>query len=147
MKKLLCVGGGLLVALAAALLVNGLGVLDGAAAKTPGVDLDLTRLSSTMAYAALTNVVTDPNPYLGKMIKIKGQFDAFRDRDGNFYCGVTVTDPTACCASGLDCLFKSKYEYPKDYPEPGSDVTVAGRFAIHQDGKKSVYRLVDADLL
>ena len=145
MKKLSAVCVFLVAALAAALFFGVRGMTGSGAA--PEVDLDLTRLSSTMAYAALLNVVTEPEAYVGKMIKINGLFGSFQDRDGNIYCGVTLMDPTACCASGLDCVLKSEYEYPKDYPAIGADVTIAGRFEVHRSGKRVAHRLVDAEVL
>ena len=41
---------------------------------TDGVDVDLTRLSSTMVYSEVYNMMNAPGDYIGKTIKMKGQF-------------------------------------------------------------------------
>ena len=145
MKKLFYAGVLLLVAVTAAFFALNAG---GAARREPPkVDLDLTKLSDTVAYATIFSMLTEPKNYLDKTVKIRGLFGSFQDREGNVYCSVTLMDPTACCAAGLDCIFRSEYEYPKDYPEIGAEVTIAGKFDVRRDGKKTGYSLIDADLL
>ena len=41
---------------------------------TDGVDVDLTRLSSTMVYSEVYNMMNAPGDYIGKTIKMTGQF-------------------------------------------------------------------------
>ena len=41
---------------------------------TDGVDVDLTRLSSTMVYSEVYNMMYAPDDYIGKTIKMTGQF-------------------------------------------------------------------------
>ena len=41
---------------------------------TDGVDFDLTRLSSTMVYSEVYNMMNAPGDYIGKTIKMTGQF-------------------------------------------------------------------------
>ena len=42
-------------------------------ADTAPVDLDLTVLSSTMVYSEVYNMMNEPEPYEGKMVKMQGQ--------------------------------------------------------------------------
>ena len=118
------------------------------AAKAAGVDLDLTKLNDMMAYTGLFNVFTDPDAYTGKVIKLKGQFDCAEDEEtGKRYYCVVLADASACCAIGLDFVLKDHYVYPKDYPQVGADITVAGRFEMYQEGENVFAHLVDADIM
>ncbi|MCR4819050.1 MAG: hypothetical protein K5841_08860 [Fretibacterium sp.] len=119
-----------------------------AAAGTAGVDLDLTKFNGMMAYTGLFNVFTDPDAYTGKVIKLKGQFDCAEDEEtGKRYYCVVLMDAAACCAIGLDFVLKDNYEYPKDYPQVGAIITVAGRFEMYREGEDVFAHLVDADIL
>ncbi len=44
------------------------------AAATPGIDVDLTTLSGTMVYSEVFNMIANPEDYVGKTIKMQGQF-------------------------------------------------------------------------
>lgn len=112
------------------------------------VDLDLTGFNGLMAYSGLFNIFSDPDPWVGKVIKIKGRFETDQDPEtGVRYFGVSIVDDSACCALGLDFVLRERYRYPEDYPAEGADVTVAGKFDIYQEGGDMFCRLVDADLL
>ena len=56
-------------------------------------------------------------------------------------------DSSACCSTGLDFVLKDEYKYPKDYPEVGETITVAGKFEMYRDGDEVFCHLVDADIL
>ncbi|MCR5347602.1 MAG: hypothetical protein K6E38_07480 [Fretibacterium sp.] len=114
----------------------------------PKADLDLTELNSMMAYTGLFNIFTDPEAYVGKMIRLRGQFDCVKDEEtGEQLCGVILTDAAACCAVGLDFVLKSDYEYPRDYPRIGEEITVMGRFELYRVGEDVFARLTDSDIL
>ena len=116
----------------------------------PKADIDLTKLNSMMTYSTLFNILTNPDSYLGKTIKIKGIFDSAKDPDtGIDYFAVVIMDASACCSSGLDFSPKKKYkyEYPKDFPELGEDITVIGKFERYSEGENIYYHLADADIL
>ena len=46
-------------------------------------DIDLTRMSSTMVYSMVYQMVTDPQKYVGKRIKMKGAFSSYFDEEAN----------------------------------------------------------------
>ena len=46
---------------------------------TGKVDIDLTRMSGTMVYAQVFQMVTEPEKYVGKRIKMKGVFSSYYD--------------------------------------------------------------------
>lgn len=112
------------------------------------IDLDLTKLNTMMQYSTLFNIMTKPDDYTGKIIKINGLFDSAKDPDtGIDYFAVVVMDASACCASGLDFELKNNYQYPKDYPEIGAKITVIGKFERYTEGEDVYYHLTEADLL
>ena len=120
------------------------------AAFSEKIDLDLTKLNTMMQYSTLFNIMTKPNDYTGKIIKINGLFDSAKDPDtGIDYFAVVVMDASACCASGLDFELKKEYnyQYPKDYPEIGAKITVIGKFERYTEGEDVYYHLAEADLL
>lgn len=91
----------------------------------PVVDLDLTTLSSTMVYAEVFNMISSPNNYIGKIIRLKGIFMVYQDPETNkVYCSVIVQDATACCAQGFNVVMPAQAHYPHDYPPAQSEVTI-----------------------
>ena len=111
------------------------------------VDLDLTKLSSTMVYSEVYNMVTEPDPYDGKTVRMHGTFDIFEDVDSGEY-GYTcvIADATACCAQGIPFVRKGDYSFPEDYPDLWSEITVVGTFDIDESGGYKICRLVDSTI-
>ena len=80
------------------------------------VDVDLTGLSSTMAYAEVNNIVTNPENYFGKTIRMRGSYYAeYYDVTDLYYHFVVVEDVTACCRQGMEFVWNGKHNYPDDY--------------------------------
>ncbi|MFI3175385.1 MAG: hypothetical protein R3Y53_09360 [Bacillota bacterium] len=118
--------------------------------KTAGaVDVDLTEMSVTMIYANLYMMVTMPEEYLGKNIKMTGEFDVYESEDGEVYFAVAVTDEEACCRQGFALEFLDDSSYPNGFPDANSEITVVGRFEAmqHPDWSMTYYHLVDAYLV
>ena len=118
----------------------------------PAVDLDLTTLSSTMVFAEVSNLLYDPIPYLGKTVRMQGEFsvDHAYTMEGEldlsenyFYC--IIEDALACCAQGLEfSLADSTAVYPADYPEEGSQITVVGTVEFFEENGFRHLRLGNA---
>ena len=107
----------------------------------PEPDIDLTAMSSTMVYAEVLNMVTDPEPYLGKTIKASGPFASYHDEStGNDYYACIVQDATACCSEGIEFVLAEGYEYPKE----GETVTVQGTLDAYVEGEYLYITLRDA---
>lgn len=89
------------------------------------VDLDLTTLSSTMVYGEVFNMMSTPDDYIGKIIRLNGLFTVYQEPEtGQVYCGVIVQDAAACCAQGFDVVMPDHFRYPDDYPPTQSEVTI-----------------------
>lgn len=103
--------------------------------KTKGIDIDLTTLSSTMVYAEVYNMLSHPDEYEGKKIKMTGQFSCYVDefRGVNYYTCI-IKDAAQCCSQGLEFVPKPKYDYPGDFPVEGGQITVIGKFFTYTEG-------------
>jgi len=113
------------------------------AAPAPGnaVDVDLTKLSSTMVYSEVYAMMTEPENYMGKTVKMHGNF-ATQEYNGQRLYACIVQDATACCAQGLEFEPESTLSYPDDCPEPGTEITVIGTFDSYKeevDGNTYIY--------
>ena len=97
-------------------------------------ELDLTGMSGTMLYTMIYNMMTQPDDYLGRTIRVKGQFSAYVDeKSAKSYYACYIADAAGCCAQGLEFLPAAALTYPDDFPEPGTDITVSGELALLQE--------------
>ncbi len=113
-----------------------------------GIDIDLTKLSSTMVYSEVYNMMYTPNGYIGKTVKMKGQFSYYEDPDTKAqYFACIIADATACCSQGIEFILTGEHTYPNDYPELGSEITVTGTFEVYTENGFQYCRLVDAMLV
>lgn len=114
---------------------------------TEGIDVDLTSLSSTMVYSEVYNMMSEPKNYIGKKIKMNGQFAVYHDEStGNNYYACIIQDATACCAQGMEFVLTDDYTYPDDYPKEGRQITVVGVFDTYMEGSYMYCTLRDAKL-
>jgi len=115
------------------------GCADNAGAKR-GADVDLTEMSSTMVYAEVYNIMTNPDEYMGKTIKMSGLYYAsYYDLTDLYYHYVVVEDATACCAQGLEFVWDGEHAYPDDYPEEQTNIEVAGVFGSYDELGRTYY--------
>ena len=97
---------------------------------TSAYDVDLTALSSTLVYAEVNNMMTQPDTYADKSIKMKGTCDIYHDETtGKTYYACIIKDATACCASGIEFELMGG-----NYPSKDADITVAGTFDTYEEG-------------
>ena len=134
---------------------------------TAAVDIDLTALSGIMVYSEVNSMISFPDNYIGKTVKMQGQFTIYQATDENgafipdkMFFACMIADATACCAQGLEFALAGK----PVYPFYGSDADAAldagydlrhgligaGVYASHGyershiDGVKNTYELVKA---
>ena len=114
----------------------------------PVVDLDMSGMSGTVVYAQIFNLLSAPDPWLGKIIRMSGYYSFYDDQEhGIVYHACIVPDATACCAQGIEFIWAGEHNWPDDYPEEGTDITVTGRLEIYEEDGYSYLHLVDAVLL
>lgn len=118
--------------------------------KSNEVNYDLTLMGSDMVYATVYQLMVDPQTYEGKTFKIEGQYyPAFYEPTQKYYHYCLITDAMACCSQGLEFVWEDgTHSYPEEYPQPGEEVIITGRFETYQeDGNTSLYcRLQEAKL-
>lgn len=116
------------------------------------IDVDLTKMSSTMVYSKVYEMVNGPDKFVGRKIKMNGLFNYYKDtKTKKEYFACLIQDATACCAQGIEFKLKGKHKYPEDYPEKERELTVVGTWDTYTeviDGKKQVFCIVkDAELI
>lgn len=110
-------------------------------------EVDLTVLSSIMVYSEIWNMMKAPENYIGKTIKMRGQFVcAGEQEEGKRYFGCLVADAAQCCSQGLEFVLAGEHVYPDDYPALNSRITVTGTFETYQVKGIEYCRIVDAVL-
>ena len=111
------------------------------------LDVDLTTLSSTMVYSEIYNMMYEPDRYVGKRIKMNGQFAVYEDSNtGAVYTTCIIMDATACCSQGLEFVLAGEHSYPADDPELGTEITVVGIFQTYEENGYMYCHLVDAEM-
>lgn len=98
------------------------------------VDLDLTRMSSTMVYSMVFQMVTEPTKFIGKKIKMKGVFSTYQDEEtGRRFFGCVIKDALACCSQGLAFELAKPRKFPSEYPDEGTSITIIGTFEFEKE--------------
>lgn len=112
------------------------------------IDVDLTQLSSTMVYAEVYNMMTSPETYIGKIVKMDGTFAYYHDKTTDqYYFACLIQDATACCSQGIEFVLTDDYSYPDDYPEAGNEICVIGIFDTYQEGSNTYCTLRNAEFV
>lgn len=110
------------------------------------IDIDLTRLSSTMVYSEVYNMMNSPESYVGKMIRMNGKLAVYEYPERNYYTCI-IADATACCQQGVEFLWAGNHKYPDDYPNEGDGIIVTGIFDIYYEGENKYCQLKNASLV
>jgi len=99
------------------------------------IDVDLTQLSSTMVYSEVYNMLSYPDDYIGKTVKMDGLFTYFHDQNTDtYYFACIIEDATACCSQGIEFELAGDHTYPDDYPEVNKRISVTGTFETYTEG-------------
>lgn len=102
--------------------------------------VDLTKLSSTMVYSQVYNMMIKPEEYIGKTIKMKGVYYANYNPDLDvYYHFVIIKDATACCAQGLEFILNGEHTDRSDYPASQTPVEVTGIWGSYEEEWETYY--------
>ncbi len=102
------------------------------------VDVDLTTLSSTMVFSQTFNMLVDPTPFLGQVVRMQGSYIVYAD--GAKAC--LISDEGGCCQEGIHFSLKEGIAYP----ELNTQITVVGTFGTYEFNGMTYCRLYDAVL-
>lgn len=101
-----------------------------------------------MVYSEVYNIVTNPSEYEGKVVKMDGSFATYHNEETDkYYFACIIADATACCSQGLEFELAGNYDYPKDYPELDTNITVTGVFHTYMEDDTLYCHLTDAELV
>ena len=96
-------------------------------------DIDISRMSGTMVYGQVYQMVMYPSKYLGKHIKMKGIFSSYYEEMERRFYGCVIADALACCSQGLAFELAKPRKYPEQYPAEGDAIIVEGDFDYEKD--------------
>lgn len=110
------------------------------------IDVDLTRLSSTMVYSEVYNMVSTPEDYIGKVVRMDGNLNIYPSEETNkIYYACVIADATACCQQGIEFEWEGEHS-PSDYPDENTLITVVGTFDSYDEDGRTYYHLKDAKM-
>jgi hypothetical protein len=100
------------------------------------VDVDLSKMNSNMAMAAINNIFSTPKDFLDKTIKLNGRYVSVYNQDANtFQQYLLIGSGDDCCVAWVRAIPNSDLINPDDYPINRSLVRVTGVFdRIEEDG-------------
>ena len=111
------------------------------------VELDLSAMSTTVVYSQLYNMWGNPEPYVGKIVKMAGCYTYTENPElGIVYHACYVPDATACCTQFLEFVRPDGYNWPADYPEADANIVVTGRLETYEENGVTYLTLADAKL-
>ncbi len=111
------------------------------------VQLDLSLMSGTVVYSMLSNIMYEPDKYIGQVIRLAGYYSVWEDPEtGMIYHSCVIPDATACCAQGMEFVWAGEHTNPDDYPELGTDMIVTGKLESYMEGEYMYLHLVNADV-
>ena len=115
--------------------------------RSADVDVDLAGMSSTVVYSEVFNMMMDPEPYVGKSIRMDGTLNIYHSQDGETtYFACLIADATECCAQGIEFVWEGEHDYPDDYPPEDSEIEVCGVFNSYEEHGQTFYHVTDATL-
>ena len=80
-------------------------------------------------------------------IKLRGNLTYYKDEQtGHEYYAAIIQDATACCAQGIEFVWKGEHHWPQDYPPEDTEVTVTGVFDLYEENDNLYIQLLDADV-
>lgn len=116
--------------------------------KTKGnkIDVDLNNLNANVVYAQVFQMMTEPDKFIGKRIRMSGQFNVYAAEEGNpsgvtEYYAIIIADAQACCQQGIEFVWPG-HTYPDGFPEVKSNASVTGIFEVYEENGKKYCRLI-----
>ena len=116
--------------------------------ETGSIDVDLSKLSGTMAFSALSDIMANPRTYLGKTIKAVGIYnDIFFEPTNQLFHYLVMVDAGGCCPLGIEFIWKGDHVYPDDYPARNAVIEIAGVFSSNEEYGSTYYYLSVDDIV
>ena len=111
------------------------------------VDLDLSELGSVLAYSQVVNIMESPDDYIGKTIRINGQYYvSYYEPTEKYYHFIVIGDESLCCQAGIEFIWNGSHAYPDDYPDEQANIGVTGTFGRYEELGTTYYHLTIDDV-
>ncbi len=107
------------------------------------VDIDLTAMTSTMVYAQVYDMITKPDDYVDKTIRVKGIYNTeyFEPTDTTYHL-LIIVDATGCCPQGLEFIYTGE----EDYPNVPAVVEMVGSIGVHVENGYTYLQIFTDDI-
>ncbi|MDY6037467.1 MAG: hypothetical protein SPI74_00485 [Eubacterium sp.] len=114
------------------------------------IDIDISGVNKNVVYAQVMQMMMSPDNFIGKRIRMTGQFIVYDALPGNQsgateYYALLIVDALACCQQGIEFVWPN-HSFPNDFPEVKSEATVTGIFEVYEEDGKRYCRLVAEDV-
>ena len=114
--------------------------------KSNKIDVDLNNLNANVVYSQVFLMMTEPDKFIGKRIRMSGHFNVYAAEEGNpsgvtEYYAIIIADAQACCQQGIEFVWPG-HTYPDGFPEVKSNASVTGIFEVYEENGKKYCRLV-----
>jgi len=124
------------------------GCSEGYKANVNGIDVDISEMTNLLAYSQVVHILDTPADYIGKTLKIRGQyFSSYFEQTGLYHHFVVVGDEELCCQMGMEFVLKGKNSYPEDYPVQDAEIEVVGIFESYDLSGSTLYRMAINDIM
>ncbi len=108
------------------------------------LDIDLTKMSATMIYSQIFNMIIEPEVFEGNIIKVAGKFTEISDSEtSQISYAVLIPDATACCQQGLELRWEGRSELSGECPELDSEIVVTGKYTVMYDENDIMHTYID----
>ena len=112
------------------------------------VDIDLTTQNADMVYAEVFAMMYYPEEYVGKKIKMDGQFAFYHDDEKDkYYYACIIQDALACCSQGIEFIPEDESMTIEDFPSTGTMICVTGVFGTYSEGDSTFCTLKDVKIV
>jgi len=110
-------------------------------ARAATVDIDLTKMSATMVYSTVFNMVNNPTNFVGKTMRMRGEYTTYPISASETIHACLVRDAAGCCSQGLEFVLSNR-----NYPTGAGEITVVGTIAVQKISGKYVCYLKNSAL-
>ena len=110
-------------------------------ARAAAVDIDLTKMSATMVYSTVFNMVNNPTNFVGKTMRMRGEYTTYPISATQTIHACLVRDAAGCCSQGLEFVLSNG-----NYPAGAGEITVVGTIAVQKISGKYVCYLKNSTL-
>ena len=107
------------------------------------IDVDLSRMSGTVVYGMVYQMVTYPERFVGKRVRMKGVFSTYYDNEiKQRFFGCVISDALACCSQGLAFELSKPRKFPDEFPDEGTPITITGDFDLIKEEDEGAYPII-----